>query len=75
MIELKINESKQKKFKQKNSIIDIWQGPKISFYINLLNANLIKWSKTLKQFDGSLPANCLSVFDHSVALGLKGLRF
>ena len=29
-----------------------------------------KWSKTIKQFVGKLPTNCLSVFGHIV--GLKG---
>ena len=38
-----------------------------------LNANSTKWSSTLKQFVGKLPTNCLSVFDHFVALALKGL--
>ena len=44
-----------------------------SFFVNPLSANLIKWSNTLKQFVGNLPANCLSVFDHFVGLALKGL--
>ena len=43
--------------------------------INPLNANLTKWSNTLKQFVGNLPTNCLSVFDHFVGLVLKGLRY
>ena len=38
-----------------------------------LSANFTKWSNTLKQFVGKLPANCLSVFDHFVGLALKGL--
>ena len=38
-----------------------------------LSANLTKWSNTLKQFVGKLPANCLSVFDHFVGFALKGL--
>ena len=29
---------------------------------------------TIKQFVGSLPANCLSVIDHFVGLALNGLR-
>ena len=41
--------------------------------LNLLSANPTKWSNTLKQFVGKLPTNCLSVFDHFVGLGLKGL--
>ena len=41
------------------------------FYV--LSANPIKWSNTLKQFVGNLPANCLSVFDHFVKLALKRL--
>ena len=41
---------------------------------NPLNANITKWSKTLKQFVGKLPTNCLSVFGHFVGLMLKGLR-
>ena len=40
---------------------------------NPLNANITKWSNTLKQFVGKLPTNCLSVFDHFVGLALKGL--
>ena len=43
------------------------------FSINPFSANFTKWSNTLKQFVGNLPTNCLSVFDHSVALTLKGL--
>ena len=35
---------------------------------NSLSANPPKWSNTLKQFVGSLPTNCLSVFDHFVKL-------
>ena len=42
---------------------------------NPLSANPEKWSNTLKQFVGSLPTNCLSVFDHFISLALKGLRF
>ena len=41
---------------------------------NPLSANPTKWSKTLKQFVGKLPTNCLSVFDHFVGLALKGLK-
>ena len=33
----------------------------------------MKWSNTLKQIVGILATNCLSVFDHSVRLALKGL--
>ena len=40
---------------------------------NPLSANPTKWPNTLKRFVGNLPANCLSVFDHFVLLGLKGL--
>ena len=46
---------------------------KKSSIVNPLSANPIKWSNTLKQFVGNLPANCLSVFDHFVGLALKGL--
>ena len=31
-------------------------------------------AKTLTQFVGKLPTNCLSVFDHFVKLALEGLR-
>ena len=41
---------------------------------NPLSANFTKWSNTLKQFVGSLPTNCLSVFDYFVGLALKGLK-
>ena len=41
---------------------------------NPLSANPTKWSNTLKQFVGNLPANCLTVFDHLVILALKGLK-
>ena len=41
--------------------------------LNPLIANPIKWPKTLKQFVGNLPTNCLSVFGHFVNLALKGL--
>ena len=39
--------------------------------INPLRANPTKRPNTLKQFDGELPMNCLSVFDHFVKLALK----
>ena len=39
-----------------------------------LSANPTKSSKTLKQFAGILPTNCLSVFDHFFILALKGLK-
>ena len=39
-----------------------------------LSANPTKWSNTLKQFVWNLPTNCQSVFDHSMALVLKGLN-
>ena len=42
--------------------------------LNPLSANPTKWSNKLKQFVGSLPANCLNVFDHFVKLALKGLN-
>ena len=42
--------------------------------INPLNANITKWSNTLKQFVGKLPKNFFSVSDHFVGLALKGLR-
>ena len=38
-----------------------------------LSANPTKWSNTLKQFVGNLPAICLNVFDHFVGLAIKGL--
>ena len=41
---------------------------------NPLSASPTKWSNTLKQFVGKMPANCLSVFDHFVWLTLKGLK-
>ena len=41
--------------------------------ISPLSANFPKWSNTLKQFVGKFPTNCLSVFDHFVALARKGL--
>ena len=41
---------------------------------NLLSANPIKCSNTLKQFVSNLLTNCLSVFDHFVILALKGLK-
>ena len=42
-------------------------------HFNLLSANLIKWSNTLKKFIGCSMTNYLSVFDHFVRLTLKGL--
>ena len=38
-----------------------------------LNANPKKWSNTLKQLNGKLLTNCLSVFNHFVGLALEGL--
>ena len=43
-------------------------------WINPLSTNPTKWPNTLKQFVSNLPTNCLSVFDHSMKLSLKGLR-
>ena len=42
---------------------------------NPLNANLRKWSNTLKEFVGNLVTNCLSVFDHFVKLALKEITW
>ena len=39
-----------------------------------LSTNPTKWLKTLKQFVGNLPTNCLSVFDHFGRLALEGLK-
>ena len=36
-----------------------------------LSANPTKWSKTLKQFVGKLPTNCLILLDHFVGLVIK----
>ena len=44
------------------------------FYFTPLSANPTEWSKTLKQFVGSLPTNFLSVFDHFMGLALKALK-
>ena len=46
----------------------------IHFYFDPLSANPTKWSNTLKQFVGKLPANCLSEFDHFGELVLKWLK-
>ena len=40
---------------------------------NPLSDNPTKWPNTFEQFVRKLPTNCLSVFDHFVKLGLKGL--
>ena len=45
----------------------------MNFQFNPLSVNPKKWSNTLKQFVGKLPANFLRVFDHFVGLALKGL--
>ena len=55
---------------QLEALQGLWQTSKI----NLSSANPTKWSNTLKQFVGRLPANCLSMFDHSFRLTLKMLR-
>ena len=41
-------------------------------HLKPLGANPTQWFKTLKQFVGNLPTNCLSVFDHFVGWRLKG---
>ena len=46
----------------------------ICIYVNPLSANFTKWSNTLEQFVGKLPANCLSVFVYFVGLAPKGLN-
>ena len=52
-----------------------WHGQTLALlHLNLLSANPTKWSKTLKQFVGNLPINCLSVFDYFVGLALTGLN-
>ena len=43
--------------------------------VNPLSTSSTKWSNTLKQFVGKLLTNCLSVLDHYVGLGLKGLKW
>ena len=45
----------------------------LDILVNPLSASFTKWSNTLKQFVGKLPANCLSMFDHFVGLALKTL--
>ena len=50
-----------------------WNNFLFCYFFNPLSANPTKWSNTLKQFLGSLPTNCFSVFDHFVGLALKGL--
>ena len=40
---------------------------------NLLIANLIKWSNTLKKFVGNFLTSCLNVFDHFLGLALQEL--
>ena len=49
----------------------------VKVYFTLLNFKCLfrKMAKTLKQFLGKLPSNCLSVFDHFVKLALKGLNY
>ena len=49
-------------------------APTLVLAVNPLSANPTKWSNTLKQFVGKLPAKCLSVFDRFVGLALKGLN-
>ena len=44
-----------------------------SLIVNPLSADFTKWPKTLKQFIGKLPMNCLSVFGHFVGLALTWL--
>ena len=43
-------------------------------YVKPLSTNPTRRSNTLKQFIGKLSTNCLSVFDHFVRMGLKGLK-
>ena len=57
------------KFKEFINNVENQTGHKV----NPLSANFTKWLKTLKQFVGKLPSNCLSVFDHFVGLVLQGL--
>ena len=49
----------------------------VKVYFTLLKFKYLsrKMAKTLKQFLGKLPSNCLSVFDHFVKLALKGLNY
>ena len=48
--------------------------PKKINKINPFSANFTKWSNTIKQFVGSFPTICLSVFDHFSGLALKELK-
>ena len=60
--------------KLRNIILSgIFKSKYVTYFIPL-SANPTKWSNTLKQFFDNLPTNCLSVFDHSVKLALKGLK-
>ena len=63
------------KVEAKNSKGKPTYSTKLLFLINPFSANFTKWSNTLKQFVGSLPTNCLSVFDYFWGLALKGLTF
>ena len=63
--------------KQKAKTLKCITGFKASKRLNALNPlsdNPTKWSNTLKQFDGNLLMNCLSVFYHFVKLALEGLK-
>ena len=43
------------------TLLHVWgSSPNFAYSINLLNANLTKWSNTLKQFVSKLTANCLT---------------
>ena len=50
------------------NVTDVWLG------LNPLSVDPTKWSNTLKQFVGSLPVHCLSVFDYFVRVAFKGLK-
>ena len=50
---------------------NLGQWSQLEIRLNPLSTNSKKWSNIL--FDGKLPANCLSVFNHFVGLALKWL--
>ena len=53
--------------------LELYLGTFRDAFFNSFSANFTKWTNTLTQFVGSLPRNCLGVFDHFVGFAIKGL--
>ena len=66
------NKNSQNSYTSNNTDMKLWPLSTHSNGTNLSTISPTKWSNTLKQFVGKLPANFLSLLDHFVDWCLKG---